>query len=503
MADKGMSVLFNGIDLNQWIGITGIDIEDLPTTTPQAVDIGTSPGQKLLSNKWGPRTITLTYYLLDQSYKHGLAGAIGSSNNQPAQLILGNDPDKYYMAVPAGGDSQNLTPINGIVSGGSLTFVCYDPFIYDINTVTATNDGDNTITITNPGTVDTPVDLEAVMASDNGYFSGQILNGGSAAAGDINGQTTPNGDKVNVDFNVGFQDGKLIGTQNKYPTHHFPTSPINGVWAVKSMGDKAGKDEVAYVNTLGVPSNPGYGQIYGATLYFPYSTPSTHVLSWSTFNLNTSYNKNKNYGAVEISLVDANGAGIAGYYWNKVQGTTDHVDLQLWVGDDVVAEWNDVKNTSWVLHDFQGPIQIEKNGADVVFTFKNNTDNSGYKRTFHYAGLEDTQVAGVLYYAGQWCGPNGVLPILNLGFGYVQGISYSTKWQTTANLFYSGSTVDLISSDGQLVKVDVNGLPAYDTLDHSSTQLLVPAQSSTTIYLDWSDTATAPQVTATLIPRYI
>lgn len=472
----------------------------LPNRTDNAVDIGLTPGQVLLWNKYGVRQITTTWRVFDDQQSN--LDKIG----QILDLNLGvletpDQPGRYYQRVAASG--ANTLTRTAVTVDFTITFTCYDPFIYGIDTATEPNDGGNTITITNPGTAYTPVDLEAVMTSDNGYFSGQILNGGSAAAGDINGQTKPNGDKVNVDFNVSFQNGNLVGTQNKFPTHHFPTSPINGVWAVKSMGNKKGKDEVAYVNTFGVPSNPGYGQIYGASLYFPYSKPSTHVLSWSTFNLNTSYNKNKNYGAVEISLVDANGAGIAGYYWNKVQGTTDHVDLQLWVGDDVVAEWNDAKNTSWVLHDFQGPIQIEKNGADIVFTFKNNTDNSGYKRTFRYAGLENTQVAGVLYYAGQWCGPKGALPILNLGFGYVQGISYSTKWQKTANLFYSGSTVDLISSDGQLVKVDVNGLPAYDVLDHSSTQLLVPAQSTTTIYLDWSDTATAPQVTATLRPRYI
>ncbi|MFT8861262.1 hypothetical protein [Schleiferilactobacillus harbinensis] len=500
-----MSVSFNGNELNGWIAVTAIDIQDLPTTTPQAVDVGLSPGQKLLSNKWGPRTITLTYQLLDQSYRSELAGALASCDNQPAQLILGNNEAVYYMAVPAGGDSQSLGPVGGPVDAGSLTFICYDPYGYQTFDTSWTNDsGGNTIDVYNTGTVAAPVDISAVMNSDNGYLSAQILNGGSIAAGDLNGQNTPNGDKVNVDFNVGFQDGKLVGTQNKYPTHHFPTSPINGVWAVKSMGNSSGKDEVAYVNTFGVPTTVGYGQIYGASLYFPYSTPSTHVLSWSTFNLNTSYNSNKNYGASEISLVDANGAGIAGYYWNKVQGSTDHVDLQLWVGDDVVAEWNDVKNTSWVLHDYQGPIQIEKNGADIVFTFKNNTTNAGYKRTFHYAGLEDTKVAGVLYYVGQWGGPKGVLPILNLGFGYVQGISYATKWQTTANLFYSGSTVDLISSDGQMAKVNVNGLPAYDVLDHSSTQLMVPADSNATIYLNWSDTATtAPTVTATLRNRYI
>ncbi|MFT8860858.1 distal tail protein Dit [Schleiferilactobacillus harbinensis] len=501
---SGMSIQFNGYELNEWIAVTQIDIQNLPTTNPQAVEVGLTPGQTLLSNKWATRTITLTYQLLDQSYKHDLAGALGSSDNQPAQLILGNEPDKYYLAVPVGGDSQTLGPVVGPVSGGSLTFTCYDPYIYSTNEVTADNSAEsNTITITNPGTAAAPVDLSATMTSDNGYFSGQIALGGSAAAGDLKGQATPNGDKVNVDFNVGFQDGKLVGTQNKYPTHHFPTSPINGVWAVKSMGNKAGKDEVAYVNTYGTPAKPAFGQIYGASLYFPYSTPSTHVLSWSTLMLDTSYNKNKNYGAVEVSLVDSNGAGIAGYYFNKVQGTTDHIDLQLWVGDDVVADWNDTKNTSWLLANFDGPVQIEKNGADIVFTFNNKTFKSGYKRTFHYSGLENTKVAGVLYYAGQWGGSSAALPILDLGVGYAQGISYSTKWQTTANLFYSGSTVDLISSDGALVKVNVNGLPAYDVMDHSSTQLMVPAQSTAYIYLDWSDSATAPTVTATLRPRYI
>jgi predicted phage tail component-like protein len=492
-------VLFNGIDLAQWIVITGMDIQDLPTTTPQAVNIGVSPGQKLLSNKLGTRTINLEYYLLDQSYKHDLAGALGSSNNQPAQLILGNDPDKYYMAVPSGGDSQKLTPVNGIVSGGSLNFVAYDPFIYGTDTFTATNDGTSSITIYNPGTADTPVDLSAVMTSENGYLSASIPGGGSIAIGDINGQVVPNGNKVSVDWDIGFQD-TIHGEQNKYPSQQFPSSPIDGSWDIRKW---ASNDWAAYVKNYGLPTNPVNGQIYGSSLYFGYKEPSAHVLCWTNMHFNSGYNKNKTYGNFEMTLVDAQGAGIAGYRINKIEGSTDHLEMHLWVGNDVVASWTNAKGTGWIMHNFSGPLQIEKNGADIVFSMRNEYNNSPWHRTYHYSGLENTKVAGVNYYFGQFFIDNSPNTPLYAGIGYTQGISYQKNWRVTSNMFQPGDQVDFISSQQTMPVPYVRSLPAYDIMSNGSTQLMAPAQSMTTIYLDWSDTSTAPQVTATLRPRYI
>jgi predicted phage tail component-like protein len=610
-----MSLLFNGVDLSQWIVITGIDIEDLPTTTPNAIDVGTAPGQTLLSNKFGPRTITLAYYLLDQRYKHDLAGALGSSNNQPAQLILGNDPDKYYMAVPAGGDSQNLGPIVGLVSGGSLTFTCYDPFIYSTSTVSATNktseydglpanlltgtsqdnttltsnysqsvpitggnyytlqgnivdpgsgipwtlafdDGSssnitltaggefyttayasqkattatvsatlqqdakpvvfnslklsqgiatsdwcpadseitgtygNTLTITNPGSADAPVDLKATMNGDIGYLAASI-NGSGVQLGNPNGQATPDGDVSTKMFETYFWSPYTL-TQNKYPGKVSSTASLKGSWA------QANWEGVGYVypNNYAEPSGASGQALYGTSFYMPFDQPRSH---WAVnFHMLNYPLKNQALGYTEMFAVDSAGAPIFGYQFRKLNWANKYQQLILFIGDDVINTWTDEQHSSWIMEQFNGNLQLEQNGGAFTFRFRNGYTQAPWAKTLVYSNMANQQVAGINFYTGKFGGCDGFQTHV---MGMV-GTSYDTNWVQTSNLFQKNGTVE-IDSDAFAPSVLVNGIPALDTMVPTSQPLIVPARSTTQINIDQTIGKQIPAVYATLRPRYI
>jgi predicted phage tail component-like protein len=626
------SFKFNGQDFSDLVEIISIDQKVLPEININAVDVGLSPGQRILSSKYGIRQIAVDVQMVNNvdTKKQSLAARL--STLEPKELIFNREPDKMYHAMPSGNYSLSGYPTSTKVTT-TIDFYCYDPFAYSTDTVSATNAGEKasksdnqllhtavpmilqglgdgndgaepaylgsavtakqwrvratvtssgsvgsfvlkssqgdsiitgncnggpqdldetftfadgqahaidlqlelssvpdtdnvsvtaakavpldedndqapdmtwspaegedgylingqTLSITNPGTADAPVDLSAAMVDDLGYLAATI-NGQGVAVGNPNGQVTADGDKGSTMFETYFWTPYTL-IQNKYPGKVSSTASLKGSWKQdnwKGVG-------FVYPDNYAEPAGASGQALYGTSFYVPFDKPRNH---WAVnFHMLNYPLQNKTLGYTEMFAVDANGAPVFGYQFRKLNWANKYQQLILWIGDDIINTWTDDQHTSWIMEQFIGNLQLEQDGDAFTFRFRNDYTKAPWARTLKYSNLANQQVAGINFYTGKFGGCNGYYThVMSM-----TGTSYDTNWVHTDNLFQQNSTVD-INSDTAAPTVLINGVPALDTMVPTSQPLIVPANLTTEINIDNTISRKTPAVTATLRPRYI
>ncbi|MCM6843416.1 phage tail family protein, partial [Latilactobacillus curvatus] len=166
MTEISLKVIFNDVDLAQWITVTkgftrGIRGEKEITTT----NVGNSNGSILLSERYLEKTISMPFVVLKLTLKKQRELSAVLNVDEPKRLIFGDDPDKYYMAMPAQAiDFDELRTYGS----GKIDWLCLEPYAFAVGEKTFTNVG-NTITVKNNGTYPTPVSFNIESQSDNGF----------------------------------------------------------------------------------------------------------------------------------------------------------------------------------------------------------------------------------------------------------------------------------------------------------------------------------------------
>ncbi|EPC45521.1 hypothetical protein Lpp219_07371, partial [Lacticaseibacillus paracasei subsp. paracasei Lpp219] len=124
MKQAGMKITYAGVDITQWMYVQMVkrDVGTNHVNTMQKV--GISDGQMLQYMSREVKTIVVTGIVMNDDLvplRRSLAAAIDA--DEPQQLIFGDEPDKYYLAIV---DSQP-TFTEGFRSGTiSISFVCPD-----------------------------------------------------------------------------------------------------------------------------------------------------------------------------------------------------------------------------------------------------------------------------------------------------------------------------------------------------------------------------------------
>ena len=138
MKQAGMTITYAGVDITQWMYVQMVkrDVGTNHVNTMQKV--GISDGQMLQYMSRDVKTIVVTGIVMNDDLvplRRSLAAAIDA--DEPQQLIFGDEPDKYYLAIV---DSQP-TITEGFRSGTiSISFVCPDGGIaHSVATKTADN----------------------------------------------------------------------------------------------------------------------------------------------------------------------------------------------------------------------------------------------------------------------------------------------------------------------------------------------------------------------------
>lgn len=138
MKQAGVTITYAGVDITQWMYVQMVE-RDVGTNHVNTMQkVGISDGQMLQYMSRDVKTIVVTGIVMNDDLvplRRSLAAAIDA--DEPQQLIFGDEPDKYYLAIV---DSQP-TFTEGFRSGTiSISFICPDGGIaHSVATKTANN----------------------------------------------------------------------------------------------------------------------------------------------------------------------------------------------------------------------------------------------------------------------------------------------------------------------------------------------------------------------------
>ncbi|MES5863545.1 distal tail protein Dit [Lacticaseibacillus paracasei] len=138
MKQAGVAITYAGVDITQWMYVQMVE-RDVGTNHVNTMQkVGISDGQMLQYMSRDVKTIVVTGIVMNDNLvplRRSLAAAIDA--DEPQQLIFGDEPDKYYLAIV---DSQP-TFTEGFRSGTiSISFICPDGGIaHSVATQTADN----------------------------------------------------------------------------------------------------------------------------------------------------------------------------------------------------------------------------------------------------------------------------------------------------------------------------------------------------------------------------
>ena len=124
MKQAGVTITYAGVDITQWMYVQMVE-RDVGTNHVNTMQkVGISDGQMLQYMSRDVKTIVVTGIVMNDNLvplRRSLAVAIDT--DEPQQLIFGDEPDKYYLAIV---DSQP-TFTEGFRSGTiSISFICPD-----------------------------------------------------------------------------------------------------------------------------------------------------------------------------------------------------------------------------------------------------------------------------------------------------------------------------------------------------------------------------------------
>lgn len=124
MKQAGVTITYAGVDITQWMYVQMVK-RDVGTNHVNTMKkVGISDGQMLQYMSRDVKTIVVTGIVMNDDLvplRRSLAAAIDA--DEPQQLIFGDEPDKYYLAIV---DSQPIFT-EGFRSGTiSISFICPD-----------------------------------------------------------------------------------------------------------------------------------------------------------------------------------------------------------------------------------------------------------------------------------------------------------------------------------------------------------------------------------------
>jgi predicted phage tail component-like protein len=165
---KGMLKL-NGVDIPSFVKVNKVKFSVLPPIENNLLKVRGKAGLYNLGQDVGKRTITAEITIIAEQI-NGVMGATRELaewlyHKEPVQLIINDEPDKYYLVLPDG-----ETEIDEIVNigKGEITFVCTEPFAFGATheiTFTPQNEEDVAY-IDVQGTAETHPQIELTLTED-------------------------------------------------------------------------------------------------------------------------------------------------------------------------------------------------------------------------------------------------------------------------------------------------------------------------------------------------
>ncbi|WP_305177691.1 distal tail protein Dit [Faecalibaculum rodentium] len=418
--------------------VTGYEIDEK--------QIGGLDGSTYLSSSIEPRDIKVKFTLAAPT-KEAYRIRMNKLNNllraREVQLRFSDENDKYFNASSAE------------ASKDEITFHCCDPFKYSVaeRLFTMTND---TLNITNTGSVPVPIRYEITHNHENGYV-GIASEHGAMEFGkreEADGVTYQQMECLLSMPQFVAAPNDTTGKDAMHPLYGTKGTLTTKSWAGRTyltlgtVGTLVGAANGG-MRTLTIPADSN-GQS-GCLNWYLYG----HLIMWANVMGQT--------GEMSISVLTADNKLIAGLNWNKtdMSGNTAHYDFVVYnpSGTDNDA----MKGKVLKSFDYQtshlhsenpwygdwGHVDLKKEGAKITYFYW------GQYHTFNIPEIANLQAAKIQVSCKAWRASNKTLYIH--GFDTLNFYKCNVnKWRDVPNRYWQGSKLEIDGNTGQFL---VAGMP--------------------------------------------
>lgn len=420
---------------------------------------------------------------------------------QPAPLIFGDEPDRYYLAVP-----QDRSQIAERVMLGDFTLVFEVPdgcaYSTDLKTFTNENDDGSyadTITVVNDGDDDMVLNLTAEFSSDNGFFalqSSDTLNRLLFGKVDqVDGYDYERSellfdDHFTVDRGWLLNQGitppvtsvrDQVGTISyQVDQHQDPINPDEGYARPTSYGTGTSWHGPSLTKIIPADSEGKY----------PVNFRTSYRIDFNNVSSDTKAQRGRRVGHNSLTWVDENDEIIASVVFEDNDPVLERSDMSIYIGNERV--WR-VKNTEKFYITGRGPyISVEKIGSQITV----KVDYADTQKSFTTL-TPSQELRKITWYAAAYKdNPN----IYNNLFRAVQTRKHNVeKWQDLPNVFADGDVLTY-GYEGDNRYVRVNDLNYIELRDVGSSDIVIPP-GTTELMIAVSSFSDMPKVT--LEGRYV
>lgn len=428
------SVSFNGVDISSLVnGFTGVT-RNIGSTWVNTTSQTSNTGVDFLYNSIDAKTITISFIAHVRkdrfsTTRRELAKLLNVS--EPAPLIIGDEPNVVWYAVPNG--SQTLDESSFFDGIGTLTFlvpsgVAISSYTQELNSnnsggtngsITVNSDNSVDVLINNQGTIPAYPTFKFTHKSDNAYI----------------GMAHPNGVMA-----LGSQDQTLIDSKTT------ETTRVESQWLLNPSGISQNSNFSGHFNVANDVGNPQNGQLLTAgNLVFKkdglrlqdggpppsgtwlmqgamqvYNVPADKIGNVGTANFTSTFNiwaqatKMGQTGLMQVLFCDSNNKLMAGLGIYKDDTRGNSFRTQLYIGGNHPRTWKTfgpggqelnngghgdgkVPNPNLYFNSTTGYFTIQKKDRVFNFTFGNRGGN--YPITIPELG--STKCTKVFVYMGQ------------------------------------------------------------------------------------------------------
>lgn len=492
------SVSFNGVDISSLVnGFTGVT-RNIGSTWVNTTSQTSNTGVDFLYNSIDAKTITISFIAHVRkdrfsTTRRELAKLLNVS--EPAPLIIGDEPNVVWYAVPNG--SQTLDESSFFDGIGTLTFlvpsgVAISSYTQELNSnnsggtngsITVNSDNSVDVLINNQGTIPAYPTFKFTHKSDNAFIGIAGQNGvvglGSQDQTLIDSKTTetirvesqwllnPSGISQNSNFSGHFNVANDVG------------NPQNG--QLLTAGNLVFKNDGLRLQDGGDPPSSGTWSMQGAMQV--YNVPADKIGNVGTANFTSTFNiwaqatKMGQTGLMQVLFCDSNNKLMAGLGIYKDDTRGNSFRTQLYIGGNHPRTWKTfgpggqelnngghgdgkVPNPNLYFNSTTGYFTIQKKDRVFNFTFGNRGGN--YPITIPELG--STKCTKVFVYMGQ-----------------LKGRDVNTQYITNLSLrmfnFQKNDVTKTIDSN-----TDVTTFIPADNHHYGNSEVVVVNMSSSKIY---------------------
>lgn len=415
--------------------------------------------------------------------------------SEPKKLIYSDEPDKFYWALPSGDTDFEDKRLYG---DGSITWQIFDGLAYSTEEYSFTNDGADprAITINNPGTEPMLLELEAEFTSDCGFLGLQNDDlSTSALFGTIEevdgyhyeASETLFDDHFTVDRGWLLNQGITPGVTAERLQNGTASYQVDE-W----QGPPAGYPGI-------VDPNEGYAKVtdYGTgnswhgvaiTKIVPPDKNGAYPVNWRSsyridFNNDGADNKNVRVGHNSVTYSNQNDELIVAVVVEDNNSVSERSDVAIYIDGNRV--WDNRETSKYYVSGRTAWVAVEKIGNEITV----NVSYAGVQKSF-VSKNPDAELRKITWYGAAY---KEYLPIANNFFRAINVKKHNVlNWQDIPNKFGSKDIL-LYGKNVDNIYCTLNNNQGLQYRDPGSTLIYAPPGLST-MFLSWSDFATAPIV---------